>query len=403
MGKLSNKYLNSNKQIDFDDQIVYANRILKKSIEIKKIFSSKYKYLCVDEAQDTSKIQHDLIKSIAEVNNNLFMVGDEDQSIYSYRGAYPKALLSFSSSYANPLILKLEINYRSKYKIVDIANKFIKYSNRPDNKAMRSNETDCGVVDRIDCLNSSDINLKIIDICKNINTKTAFLYRQNRSVIAILELLNKNNIHYRILNKDNKDIKKILSNKDLSDSSSNIILSTIHSSKGLEFDDVYLIDAYNGVFPCNEEDIYDEERRMFYVAITRTKNKLFLFYNKETGSNFIDEILPKKYNRKLNHEDNFLKNNIELANKTINKHNIVNKLCFYALINKIISAIENDEKVIKMEDRDYSQNNEIIRDRCGIRYVKCVKCSRIADESHFYTYGGKYGWNQGICRDCEHK
>ena len=90
-----NAYLRSNQQMDFDDQMVYGYTLLTKSPELLAYYRNMYRYICVDEAQDTSKIQHSIIKLLAGENGNLFMVGDEDQSIYGFRAAYPQALLDF--------------------------------------------------------------------------------------------------------------------------------------------------------------------------------------------------------------------------------------------------------------------------------------------------------------------
>ncbi len=83
--------------IDYDDQMIYALRILEQYPEVLAHFREQYRYFCVDEAQDTSKIQHDMIDLLAAQSRNLFMVGDEDQSIYGFRAAYPQALVEFES------------------------------------------------------------------------------------------------------------------------------------------------------------------------------------------------------------------------------------------------------------------------------------------------------------------
>ena len=79
--------------MDYDDQMVYAYTMLRKSPQLLEHFQNLYPYICVDEAQDTSKIQHAIITLLASKTENLFMVGDEDQSIYGFRAAYPEALL----------------------------------------------------------------------------------------------------------------------------------------------------------------------------------------------------------------------------------------------------------------------------------------------------------------------
>ena len=91
--------LRSSGMMDYDDQMVYALFILRKNPKVLKHYQERYPYICVDEAQDTSKIQHEIIKLLAAGSGNLFMVGDEDQSIYGFRAAYPEALLSFEADH----------------------------------------------------------------------------------------------------------------------------------------------------------------------------------------------------------------------------------------------------------------------------------------------------------------
>ena len=87
---------------------VYKRQILKKVPQVLSDFQKKYHYICVDEAQDTSRIQHEIIKLLAGANDNLFMVGDEDQSIYGFRAAYPQALLDFEKDHKNAKVLLME-------------------------------------------------------------------------------------------------------------------------------------------------------------------------------------------------------------------------------------------------------------------------------------------------------
>ena len=87
--------LRREKWMDYDDQMVYARQILLRYPELLNRLRTQYRYICVDEAQDTSKIQHAVIELLAGKGGNLFMVGDEDQSIYGFRAAYPQALAGF--------------------------------------------------------------------------------------------------------------------------------------------------------------------------------------------------------------------------------------------------------------------------------------------------------------------
>lgn len=100
------------------------------------IFRTCILYICVDEAQDTSKIQHAIIALLASKTKNLFMVGDEDQSIYGFRAAYPEALLSFETHYPGAKVLLMEENFRSNANIVKAADTFIQKNTMRHEKHM---------------------------------------------------------------------------------------------------------------------------------------------------------------------------------------------------------------------------------------------------------------------------
>ena len=112
-------------QMDYDDQMVFALQILRAAPPVLAYFQHRYKYFCVDESQDTSKIQHEIIRLLAGRSLNLFMVGDEDQSIYGFRAAYPQALMDFEQVYPGAQVLLMEENYRSSEEIVAAANAFV--------------------------------------------------------------------------------------------------------------------------------------------------------------------------------------------------------------------------------------------------------------------------------------
>ena len=88
-------YLLRSRLMDYDDQMVFTCRIFRQYPDILAYFQRRWPYLCVDEAQDTSKIQHIILRLLAAGSGNIFMVGDEDQSIYGFRAAWPQALLEF--------------------------------------------------------------------------------------------------------------------------------------------------------------------------------------------------------------------------------------------------------------------------------------------------------------------
>ena len=124
--------------MDYDDQMVYAYTMLQRFPELLRLYQDKFPYLCVDEAQDTSKIQHAIIALLASKTENLFMVGDEDQSIYGFRAAYPEALLSFEKNHPGAKVLLMEENFRSGAGIVKVADTFIQKNTLRHKKHMRA-------------------------------------------------------------------------------------------------------------------------------------------------------------------------------------------------------------------------------------------------------------------------
>ena len=426
--------------MDYDDQMVYAYTMLRTNPEVRGHFQDMYRYICVDEAQDTSKIQHAIIALLAQRDKNLFMVGDEDQSIYGFRAAYPEALLDFEKVYPGAKVLLMEDNFRSNAKIVRAADGFIQKNELRHEKHMKPTRPAASDIRTISMKSRKSQYSYLAKVAEQCETETAVLYRDNESILPVVDLLERKGIPYRIrsadlsffshkivvdiqniirfaanpkdtdlflqiyykigtfLNKqaaleacriseernievleaalrfcsipagtqrscksmqthlegllsenadramyriinfmgyaaylermhydDRKlDILRAIAANETSASSfverlqelsviirekepdwdCKFILSTIHSSKGLEYDTVYLMDAMDGIFPetviqnrrqAEQEEIaqYEEERRLYYVGVTRAKNKLniFTFSGKNT---FTDELLGKK-------------------------------------------------------------------------------------------------------------
>lgn len=480
--KAYNAELREHQLMDYDDQMVYAYTMLQRFPWLREHFQQQYPYICVDEAQDTSKIQHAIIALLASRIENLFMVGDEDQSIYGFRAAYPDALLEFEQHHPGARVLLMEENFRSDASIVRAADRFIQKNTlrhekhmqpaRPKQREIREiplanrkaqysyllkvaedctaayaadqkrraaaadevkeradggPATDALHADRrrslspiavlyrdhecalplIDLLERNGVPYKmrnadigfftnrvVLDICNIIrlaenplNTELfmqlyyklgTYLRKQDAQSIADISQLEglsvwdvalkhgglnaytKGKVHaiqthmrnmlkesagravYRIVEymgyreymerseiKDTKlDILRILADQEdsprhlvdrleklrqvLKEKSSErdcpFILSTIHASKGLEYDSVYLLDVIDGVLPAQipkdlkkaektELEAYEEERRLFYVGITRAKDQLYVFTMKTQHSAFCDELFqrtPKK-------------------------------------------------------------------------------------------------------------
>lgn len=144
-----NSWLREQKLMDYDDQMVYAYTMLQRFPELLRLYQDKFPYLCVDEAQDTSKIQHAIIALLASRTENLFMVGDEDQSIYGFRAAYPEALLSFEKNHPGAKVLLMEENFRSGAGIVKAADTFIQKNTLRHKKHMRATKDGEEVVKEI--------------------------------------------------------------------------------------------------------------------------------------------------------------------------------------------------------------------------------------------------------------
>jgi len=182
--------------MDYDDQMVYALRILKKYPEILSDFQDRFPYLCVDEAQDTSKIQHQIISLLAEKHGNLFMVGDEDQSIYGFRAAYPEALLEFERAHPGAKVLLMETNYRSTPEIVAKADAFIQKNRDRHPKHMSADRPSGAAVRRISLKSRSGQYAYLREVASDCKVRTAVLYRDNDCALPLIDLLEREHIPY---------------------------------------------------------------------------------------------------------------------------------------------------------------------------------------------------------------
>lgn len=480
--KAYNAELREHQLMDYDDQMVYAYTMLQRFPWLREHFQQQYPYICVDEAQDTSKIQHAIIALLASRTENLFMVGDEDQSIYGFRAAYPDALLEFEQHHPGARVLLMEENFRSDASIVRAADRFIQKNTLRHEKHMQPARPKQREIREIPLANRKaqySYLLKVAEDCtaayaadqeqravaadevkeradggpatdalhadrRRSLSPIAVLYRDHECALPLIDLLERNGVPYKMRNadigfftnrvvldicniirlaenplntelfmqlyyklgtylrkqdaqsiadisqleglsvwdvalkhgglnaytkgkvraiqthmrnmlkenagravhriveymgyreymerseiKDTKlDILRILADQEdsprhlvdrleklrqvLKEKSSErdcpFILSTIHASKGLEYDSVYLLDVIDGVLPAQipkdlkkaekaELEAYEEERRLFYVGITRAKDQLYVFTMKTQHSSFCDELfqrMPKK-------------------------------------------------------------------------------------------------------------
>ena len=456
-----NEALRAMGRMDFDDQLTYAYTILKSYPAVLDHFRSRFPYVCVDETQDTSRIQHEIIRLLAGPKGNLFMVGDEDQSIYGFRAAYPQALLRFEQDYPGGKVLLMERNYRSGAEIVEAANGFVKRNRFRREKALRPTRGRTEPVRVIRTLDRRSQFLYLFEVGRRCAGETAILFRNNDSALPLIDRFQREGIPYNCrkmeetffsgrvvqdmtdmlrfalapgdpelflrvyyklgcriskemaqaacgrsgqsgrpiaeellrgrdlpsfrkeqledlayhlaeLAKDTAsaalhrlwgplkygayveendldggkfDILLLLAGKIASaqgllarleelrslianhknDPACPLTLATVHSSKGLEYEQVYLMDVMDGILPAknrmesrDEEEIrqYEEERRIFYVAMTRAKDRLYLFSCADRRSEFVDEVSGKLPRRTWDAQDLFAPLNGDLRGRT---------------------------------------------------------------------------------------
>lgn len=194
-------YKRERRLMDYDDQLVYGYTILKNHPEVNAVYADRFKYVCVDEAQDTSKLQHEIIKLLTDRSGNVFMVGDEDQSIYGFRAAYPKALLDFKTTYPDAKILTISNNYRSTKSIVKAADSFIK-QNKERINGNKSMKTDNPVGTDPVRIKLTDLRL-LPDYVRRVSAEktlgtTACLFRLNESMLPIIDLLSEKEVPFRV-------------------------------------------------------------------------------------------------------------------------------------------------------------------------------------------------------------
>ena len=447
--------LHENRWIDFDDILVYTYELLKEREDIRKACQQKFPYILIDEFQDINKIQYEIVKMLAGETKNLFIVGDDDQSIYKFRGARPELMLNFPKDFENTRQVILNRNYRCGEEIVQVAEDIISYNTKRFEKKMQAREDAASMVEVRTFKDHYEENKHIIYTIKEEMAKKtplsqiAILYRTNqgpRQLIAALMAYNipfymqdavpnlfdhwisKNIIDYmhlamgdrkrstflRVMNRpkryisreyltesqvsfddllekvkdkpwlyeyveDFKEDLRIMKNmtplmainyirksvgynaylaeyarfrkiqeeeftqvlEELQESAKGydtyeawfdhikeyteelnrqskenqkekegVVVSTMHSTKGLEFERVFLPDVNEDVIPhkksMKEEDV-EEERRLFYVGVTRAKKYLHILsvkklYNKDSRpSRFVEELRSRQEKRGVLH------------------------------------------------------------------------------------------------------
>lgn len=182
-------------KIDFDDMLIKTYNLLKFNQQALDMVRNIYRYILVDEFQDINRVQFEVLKLISNPNNNIFVVGDEDQSIYGFRGARPDFLLQFEQYFNNTNTILLDINYRSKNEIIDIANRLIEKNKNRYDKVIKCNQGKGAKISYISPENSEEEALYIArDILEEIKkdyieyTDFAVIYRTNIQSRALVDV-----------------------------------------------------------------------------------------------------------------------------------------------------------------------------------------------------------------------
>jgi DNA helicase II / ATP-dependent DNA helicase PcrA len=207
--------------LDFDDLLMYTAILLHNNQEIRKKYKNLFKYIMIDEYQDTNYVQFKIVNLIAEDHQNLCVVGDDDQAIYSWRGADIKNILNFKEDYKNVTTIKLERNYRSTIAILDLANDIIKYNKKRHPKELWT-ELKTSQKPKLTKLENENeeakyIAGKISRIVKNggVLNECVVLYRTNAQSRILENIFIQQKLNYQIIGGVNflqrKEIKDIIS------------------------------------------------------------------------------------------------------------------------------------------------------------------------------------------------
>ena len=300
---LYQKKLHKYGSLDFDDIIMLTVKLFSEQPDVLKYYQSRFQYIMVDEYQDTNHAQYSLVSMLAGGHGNLCVVGDDDQSIYKFRGADIGNILSFEKQYTNSKVIKLEENYRSTQNILDAANNVIKNNMGRKGKELWTSKGKGEKIKLIRAQNEHDEGQKIAERISELTyngysyNDFAILYRTNAQSRVIENMLLRNAIPYRVLGGlrffDRKEIKDILAYmKLINNPSDNISLKRIinEPKRGIgkkSVDDAELLSAQQNtsMFQVCEEST--GKLRAFADMINQIKAKDLSI------SKMVEEILDK--------------------------------------------------------------------------------------------------------------
>jgi len=195
-------YKESQFVMDFDDLLVKTRDLLAENEEIRKTVAAKHKHIMVDEYQDTNSLQADLTQLFSSYHGNVMAVGDDAQSIYSFRGADHKNMIRFPEIFSDTTVIKLEENYRSTQRILDLANNIIKQAGEKFEKTLYSTKEEGELPGLVKAANMNDQSRFITQMILNLReqgyelNETAVLFRSGRDSFDLEVMLNRKNIPY---------------------------------------------------------------------------------------------------------------------------------------------------------------------------------------------------------------
>ncbi len=198
-------YLVENNLVDFDDLLLLTYKILKNDKELASVTSERYQYIMVDEYQDTNELQYKLLKQLCNNHNNICVVGDDDQSIYGWRGATIKNILTFGETFENAITIKLEENYRSTNKILFHANALIEHNRDRLGKKLVGTRGEGTSIKVYESGDENEETRKIVDDIKKLieegesAKEIAILFRVNALSRALEEHLVRTSINYKLV------------------------------------------------------------------------------------------------------------------------------------------------------------------------------------------------------------
>ncbi|MGZ0052003.1 DNA helicase PcrA [Brevibacillus gelatini] len=329
------KKLKSNQSLDFDDLIMTTVRLFKEVPEVLEFYQKKFRYIHVDEYQDTNRAQYMLISMLADKYRNVCCVGDADQSIYKWRGADISIILNFEKDYPEAKLIKLEQNYRSTKTILQAANQVIANNKlRKEKKLWTENPGG----DKITCFQGEsehDEAYFIVDtIRKQLPTykrydKFAVLYRTNAQSRVVEDVFIKSNIPYTIVGGtkfyDRKEIKDILAYLRLiSNPDDDISLQRIINVPKRNIGDT-TVEKLQAYANANGQSLYQAIQEVAYMGLpARTTNAILAFNDLITNlmqmtdylsvTELVEEVLTRSGYRDSLKEDKMLEAQARLEN-----------------------------------------------------------------------------------------